>query len=143
METGKIMSKKLFTEKEIKQLSTNKYVKSVSTKVITYTDEFKHIFIAEKEKGNLTRDIFVQCGFDIEVLGMDRVYSASKRWRKAYKINGIAGLRDTRGGNSGRSRDRELSLEEKNVRLEAQINLLKAENELLKKIRFAERGTSN
>ena len=36
--------------------------------------------------------------------------------------------------------ERELSLEEKYARLEAQINLLKAENELLKKIRFAERG---
>ena len=47
------MSKKIFTEKEIKQLSTNKYVKSVSTKGITYTDEFKHIFITEKEKGKL------------------------------------------------------------------------------------------
>ena len=55
METEKIMSKKIFTEKEIKQLSTNKYVKSVSTKGITYTDEFKHIFIAEKEKGKINK----------------------------------------------------------------------------------------
>ncbi|VEF46444.1 transposase [Bacillus freudenreichii] len=134
------MSKKIFTEKEIEQLSTNKYVKSVSTKGITYTDEFKHTFITEKEKGKLTRDIFERCGFDVEVLGMDRVYSASKRWQKAYKLNGIIGLRDTRAENSGRSRERELTLEERNARLEAQINLLKAENELLKKIRFAERG---
>jgi hypothetical protein len=35
---------------------------------------------------------------------------------------------------------KELSLEEKYARLEAQLNLLKAENVLLKKIRFAERG---
>ncbi len=34
------MSKKTFTEKEIKQLSTNPYVKTVSTMGITYTDEF-------------------------------------------------------------------------------------------------------
>ncbi len=40
----------------------------------------------------------------------------------------------------GRPRERELTLEEKNTRLEAEINLLRAENELLKKIRFAERG---
>ena len=85
MEMGKIMSKKIFTEKEIKLLSANKYVKSVSSKGITYTDEFKHIFIAEKENGKLPREIFEECGFDIEVLGMDRVNSASKRWRKAYK----------------------------------------------------------
>ena len=42
--------------------------------------------------------------------------------------------------NSGRPRERDLTLEEKNARLEAQINLLKAENELLKKIRFGRKG---
>ena len=135
----KVMSKKIFTEKEIKQLSKNKYVKSVSSKGITYTDELKRIFIAEKEKGKFTRDIFEECGFNVEVLGMDRIKSASKRWQKAYNKAGISGLRDTRAGSSGRPRERELSLEEKNARLEAQINLLKAENELLKKIRLAER----
>jgi transposase len=50
------------------------------------------------------------------------------------------GLRDTSPGNSGRPRERELSIEEKYARLEAENNLLKAENELLKKRRFAERG---
>ena len=35
------MSKKLFTEKEMKTLASNKYVKSVSKKGITYTIEFK------------------------------------------------------------------------------------------------------
>lgn len=133
------MSKKTFTEKEIKLLSTNKYVKSISPKGITYTDEFKHVFIAEKEKGKSAREIFEECGFETEVLGIDRVKSASKRWQKAYKESGIAGLRDTRADSSGRPRERTLSLEEKNARLEAQIQLLKAENELLKKIRFAER----
>ncbi|MGM7723610.1 HTH domain-containing protein, partial [Metabacillus sp. Hm71] len=52
------MSKKTFTDKEIIQLSANKYVKSVSSKGITYTDEFKRIFIDENEKGKLPRDIF-------------------------------------------------------------------------------------
>lgn len=135
----KAMSKKIFTEKEIKLLSLNKYVKSVSPKGITYTNEFKHIFIGEKEKGKLTREIFEACGFDAEVLGTDRIYSASKRWKRAYEKEGVNGLRDTRTEKSGRSRERSLSLEEKNARLEAQINLLKAENELLKKIRYAER----
>ena len=73
MEKGKIMSKKIFTEKEIKQLSNNPYVKSVSSKGITYTDEFKRIFIAEKEKGKFPREIFEECGFDIEIMGMKRI----------------------------------------------------------------------
>ncbi|MEB3057301.1 IS3 family transposase [Bacillus pseudomycoides] len=134
------MSKKVFTEKEIKRLSSNQYVKSVSSKSITYTDEFKRIFIGEKEKGKLPRQIFEECGFDVEVLGMDRIKAASKRWRKAYNENGISGLRDTRFGSSKGLRERELTLEEKNARLEAQINLLKAENELFKKDSFDRKG---
>jgi hypothetical protein len=134
------MSKKVLTEEEINLLSNNPYVKSVSPKGITYTEEFKHIFIAENDKGKLPRQIFEECGFEIDVIGIDRVRSSGKRWRAAYRENGVSGLRDTRGVNSGRSCERELSLEEKFARLEAQHNLLKAENELLKKIRFAERG---
>jgi transposase len=134
------MSKKIFTEKEIKILTNNPYVKSVSSKGITYTDDFKHLFIEENAGGKLPREIFEQCGFDSEVLGMDRVRAAGKRWRAAYRENGVVGLRDARAENSGRNGERDLTLEEKYARLEAQNNLLKAENELLKKIRFAERG---
>jgi transposase len=134
------MSKKIFTEKEIKLLSNNPFVKSVSAKGITYTDEFKHVFIEENDKGKLPRQIFEECGFDIDVIGIERVSSSGKRWRAAYRENGVSGLRDTRTENSGRPCERELTLEEKYARLEAQHNLLKAENELLKKIRSAERG---
>jgi len=134
------MSKKTFTEKEIRQLSGNPYVKSVNVKAITYSDEFKQLFIAQAEKGKFAREIFEECGFDPEVIGIARIRSAAKRWRTAYRKDGIVGLKDTRPGNSGRSLQRERTLEEKYSRLEAQNNLLKAENELLKKIRFAERG---
>jgi transposase len=134
------MIKKTLTEKEIKILVRNPYVKAISTKAITYTEEFKQIFIEEYQKGKLPRAIFEDCGFDIEMIGMDRVRNSSSRWRKAYEKEGVLGLRDTRAGNSGKSRNRKLSSEEMLSRLEAENNLLKAENELLKKIRFAERG---
>ncbi len=132
------MSRRTFTEKEIQLLSKNPYIQSISSKSITYTEEFKQIFINEYEKGMFSREIFEKYGFDIEIIGIKRVKSSSERWRRAYQKNGVLGLKDTRNGNSGRPRQRELTLEEKNARLEAQINLLKAENELLKKIRMAE-----
>ncbi|WP_368658002.1 IS3 family transposase [Metabacillus halosaccharovorans] len=134
------MSKKLFTEKEIKILSKNQYVKTISSKGITYTEEFKQILINQCEQGKFPREVFVDCGFDIDILGMERVHSSAKRWRKAFKNDGVLGLRDTRAGNSGRLRHRELSVEEKLAKLEAENNLLKAENELLKKIRFCRKG---
>lgn len=133
------MPKKYFTEKEIESLSNNPYVKSVSTKGITYTDEFKRIFIVENQKGKLPRTIFEENGFNVEVIGIVRVHRATSRWRSAYKESGVLGLRDTRKDNLGRPTKRELSLEEKNTRLEAQIQLLKAENELLKKLYIMER----
>lgn len=118
-------------------------MKSVSTKEITYTDEFKRIFITENEKGKFPREIFEECGLDIDIIGMQRVTSSENRWRTTYRNEGVLGLRDTRIENSGRPRERELTLEEKYARLEAERNLLKAENELLKKIKFAEGRMKN
>jgi len=133
------MSNKIFTQDEIEILSSNKYVKHVSAKGITYTDEFKRLFIAENEKGKLTIAIFEECGFNIDILGLDRVKSSGKRWRAAYREDGVHGLQDTRAENSGRPREKDLTLEEKYERLMAQNKLLKAENELLKKIEMLER----
>jgi len=133
------MSKKIFTEKEIKILSKNQYVKNVTAKGITYTDEFKRIFITESESGKFPREIFTTYGFDVDILGMERIQSCGKRWRAAYRNNGVCGLKDTRTENSGRPREKELSLEEKYERLLVHNNLLKAENELLKKIDILER----
>jgi len=134
------MSKRLFTDKEIEILSQNKYVKSVSKKGITYTDEFKRVFITGNEKGKSSREIFEEHGFDVDIIGINRIKSSGNRWRNAYKEDGIVGLQDTRKGNSGRPGEKELSIEEKYERLKAHNNLLKAENELLKKIEMLERG---
>ena len=45
------MSKRTFTEKEISLLSKNPYVRSVSVKGITYSNEFKKYFMNQSEKG--------------------------------------------------------------------------------------------
>jgi hypothetical protein len=129
------MSIKNFTQEEIKILSNNKYVRKVSDKVITYTDEFRHIFVSENENGKLPRDIFESYGFDINSIGMNRVDSAGKRWRAAYRKEGIYGLTDLRKLHSGRSNSKQEPIE----RLKAENNLLKGEIEMLKKIDFLER----
>lgn len=133
------MSNKLFTKEEIEILSKNKYIKRVGNKGITYTDEFKRIFIIENEAGKTPRCIFEEHGFEIESLGINRIKSSANRWRKSYREKGILGLQDTRKEHSGRPRVRELSEDEKYERLKAQNKLLKAENELLKKIDMMER----
>ena len=133
------MTKRLFTKKEQELLKRNPYVKSVSEKAITYTDEFKRHFIVENENGKLPREIFEEAGLCEELIGIDRIQTAGKRWRTAYRKTGVEGLQDTRKTNSGRPSDRELSLEEQIARLEAKNQLLRAENELLKKLDLLER----
>lgn len=90
------MSKKIFTEEEIKILSKNKYVKKVSNKGITYSDDFKKLFIIENQNGKHPIQIFEECGFNINILGKDRIASSGKRWRSAFRRNGVSQLQDTR-----------------------------------------------
>lgn len=136
---SKNMSNKLFNEFEIKSLAENKYVKNVTAKSITYTDEFKRYFISENISGKFPREIFEECGFDIEVLGIKRIESSGKRWREMYRNGGASRLQDTRKLNSGRPSEKELSIEAKYEKLQAKVKLLQAENELLKKLDMIER----
>ncbi len=139
----KRMSKKLFSDKEINILSKNRYVKSVSNRGITYTDEFKILFVAERSKGKLPINIFQDAGFDIDVIGNNRIWCASRRWRDSYNKSGELGLRDSRKFNSGRPLKRDLTVEEILAKKDAEIAYWKAEAELLKKIEMQERRVKN
>lgn len=133
------MSKILFTDKEVNKLRKNKYVKNVSNKAITYTDEFKEKVVLETENyKKFPRQVFEECGFDIDVIGIKRVENATYKWRRQYRQRGE--LKDTRKEKSGRPLERELSDTEKLKRAEAKIHLLEAENELLKKNDMIQRG---
>ena len=134
------MSKVLFNKSEVEKLKKNIYVKNVSSKSITYTDDFKLHFIAEYQKGIPTVEIFNSAGLDISLLGERRIHNASGRWRKSYDKNGVMGLRDTRKINSGRPLERELTKEDIIKRQQAEIEYLKAELELVKKLEIGERS---
>lgn len=133
------MSNILFTDKEVNKLRKNKYVKSVSNKSITYTDEFKEKVVFETENyKKFPRQVFEECGFDIDVIGIKRTENAAYKWRKQYRQRGD--LKDTRKHKSGRPLKRALTDVEKLKRAEARIHLLEAENELLKKNDMIQRG---
>ncbi len=83
--------------------------------------------------------IFENHRFDVSILGMKRIESSGKRWRKSYRDNGVSGLVDTRKESSGRPRTKDLKIEEKLAKLEAQVEWLKIENEFLKKLDMLER----
>lgn len=134
------MSKKVFTELVVKQLEKNIYVKNISAKSITYTDEFKSHVIAESSKGKTPKEIFIEAGFDFELLGYSRISSSVSRWKKAYREKGVMGLRDTRKDNSGRPLERELTKEDIIRHQQAEIEYLREELDLVKKLELGERS---
>ena len=131
------MSKNYFTPEQVKQLKKNKYVKHVSEKAITYTEEFKEIFILKYKSGKSPSQALTEMGFDCKVLGKDRVDGISRRTRK-QSIR-PEGFKDTRADSSGRPRTKDLTPEEQMERLKLENEILKAKVEFLSLLRRAER----
>jgi len=137
------MSKITFSPKEINILQKNPNVQRVSERAITYTDAFKNKFIDEYLNGKLPRQIFIENGFDVDVIGKKRIEQSAHRWKKAYEKNGLIGLTDSRKAASGRPIKRELTPSEIIERQEARIKLLEGQVELLKKLEVTERRLLN
>jgi len=131
------MSKICFTEEQLVELRKNPYVKNVSEKAITYTDECKQLFSNEYRNGKLPSVILREMGFDPRVLGEKRVKSLTRRVKK-YEAR-LDEFKDLRKGNTGRPQTKDLTPEEKIARLEHQVKYLQQENEFLKKINFVDK----
>ena len=133
------MGKNYFTPEQVEELKKNKYVKHVSEKAITYTEEFKERFMLEYNSGKLPSQIITEMGFDYNVLGERRVSGLSDRIKKQSLRP--EGFKDTRADNvnMGRPRTRDLSQEELIERQKQEIELLKAKVEYLSLLRRAER----
>ena len=131
------MGKNYFTPEQVEQLKINKYVKHVSEKAITYTEEFKEVFMMEYNSGKSPSQILTEMGFNCKVLGMTRIDSISKRVRAQSKRP--EGFNDTRSTESGRPRTKDLTQEELIERQKQEIEVLKAKVEFLSLLRRAER----
>lgn len=131
------MSKIIFTKEEIEELRKNKYVKNVSEKSITYSDEFKQHFIEERNNGKGPTRIFIESGFNPYVIGSKRIDCFNARMIDKKRNN--KSIEDKRKINSGRRKKemkKEITDKEKIEQLEHENLMLKAENNLLKKMEF-------
>lgn len=131
------MGKNYFTIEQIEVLKSNPYVKNVSEKGITYTDEFKEIFLKEYKTNPFPAYIFEKYGLPISILGQQRISNCSNRWRT--QESRVEGIKDTRRDNSGRPITRDLSAEEQIKRLKDQNEYLKQQVEFLSQIKRLER----
>lgn len=131
------MSKRIFTQEQIKNLLSNDNVKNCSEKSVTYRAEFKKHAVKLYEQGFTSTEIFIQGGFNLEVIGKDQPHECLKRWRRVVKRKGVKGLDEARGssGKGGKPKTKSLTQAERIEYLEAQVAYLKAENDFLAKLR--------
>jgi len=131
------MSKRIFTREQIEELLRNPHVTKCSEKAISYSKEFKVKAVRlYNEQGFGPQDIFIQAGFNLNVIGKKKPKSLMRDWNQIYRTKGEDGLKtETRGGNGGRPKTKYQTDEEKIQYLEAQVAYLKAENDFLAKLR--------
>jgi len=130
------MSKRIFTEEQIKELSTNKNVVRCSERSITYSKSFKISVVKLYEQGLTSTEIFRQASFDLRVIGKKQPTRCLRRWNKSFRKRGAEGLSETRGRNSsGRPKTKDLLEADKIKRLETEVAYLKEENDFLAKLR--------
>ena len=121
-----------FSDEQVKELEKNPYVKKVSIKSITYSEEFKELFWIDLQKGMMPGNIFRKYGFDPHMLGSSRTLKFTYRVREE-------GFKDTRGTKSGRPSTKDLTIEEQLARLKQKNKILQQENDFLKRVRFINR----
>jgi hypothetical protein len=134
------MTKQKFTQEEIEIIQQNPYVVSVCASKITYSLAFKKFALKLAEEGVKSTEIFRRAGFDPEMLGKTRMYTALKSFKVAAASP--EGLHEPKG----KTREQKLAqfaqedfskkhtqaalrdLQKKIVHLEQQIEFLKKFN---------------
>ncbi|MGI2776119.1 IS3 family transposase, partial [Bacillus cytotoxicus] len=93
------------------------------------------------QQGKGPNQIFLENGFDLEMIGEKKPNQCLKRWRKTYKQFGEEGFyTERRGkGSTGCPSSKQLSSADKLKKAEARIAFLEAELEFLKKLDELER----
>ncbi|MFE0507606.1 HTH domain-containing protein, partial [Peribacillus butanolivorans] len=107
------MSKITFNEFQINELENNPHVKQVSDRSIAYHPDFKVKAIKENQAGKSPTQIFIEHGFDLDMIGSDKPKGCLKRWRKTFEQYGEDGFyTERRGkGSAGRPKSKEYSQE--------------------------------
>ena len=133
------MSVRTFSTEQVEALNANPYVLQATDKRITYTEEFKALFVRRYKEGFTPRRIFLDAGFDVDALGYKRIERASDRWRQMNEegklqetVDNVVvherGLRDLKGREKTLAAQNSLimKLMDENTRLKKQIEALEA-----------------
>lgn len=70
---------KKFTPEQLELLAENPFTYKVDVHRISYTLEFKNLFLARYEAGEGVREIFESLGYDTKILGDSRIYCFAQK----------------------------------------------------------------
>jgi hypothetical protein len=143
----------LLTKEEVEILKSNTNVRKVSQKTVSYTLEFKEWFWREYNTGKSVPDIFEAAGFDIVMLGEQRMYGFFTTLRRTKERGipftdgrdarqvGIVIPPDQHPEPATKKNTTSASITERDLRkLIHQVNFLTQEIEFIKKIISLSKG---
>ena len=128
------MSKKPFTSEEIIILRQNPFTYKVTNSTLSFTKEFKELFITEYNAGVIPRQILANHGYDPEILGDRRIWGISQHLRAQYEDSGGCFSENGTVSKKTKNPDKPLSEKDELRRLRQEVDYLKQEIEFLKKI---------
>lgn len=137
VEGGKLVND--YTKDEMEELKKNKYVEEVKKDKITFTKEFKILFIKEFNNGKGNLQIFSENGLNPLLVGKRRIKACTRNWKKQAK-------NDPTFSRQGYHPIKKETNEEKKKRLQdikylqKRVNQLEMENEFLKKVQTLRKG---
>ena len=134
-------------EEEIRTLRENPYVVDVNERGVSYSKDFKFLFIKEYMQGKKPTAIFKDAGFDVKALGSKRIERACARWKESYEAGtlGVRSAKLEKYGSAGARRIENDAIDDEMDRLKEsaldicrnqmkEIKRISAENEMLKYI---------
>ena len=130
------MSRRTFTNKQIKNLSKNKNVARCGDKSVRYSKDFKISALRQyNEEGLSAVGIFEAAGFDLSVIGIRKPNKLMHQWNRA--LGSQASVR--RDGDNAGIAIKRIENRRKVKTLEAKVVYLEAENDFLAQLRAGKR----
>lgn len=128
------MSRKTFTPEEITILLANPFTYKVTNSTLSFTKEFKKLFIEKYSEGMTPRQILIECGYNPEMLGDRRIWGIAQHLKEQYTESGGSFSEGYTGYRTSKKSAGQLSEKEELKLLRQEVDYLKQEIEFLKKI---------
>lgn len=115
-----------YTKAQMEELRANKYVKSLTQKYITFTDEFKIRAIELDKRYFLPREIFKEFWFPNYIINSEIPSESLKRWRRLSKSEKLVWRK--------KWRPKKEKIDFENMTKDEKIEYLETENAYLKEL---------